>query len=134
MGISHVFVRFTFRIFAPNNPYFCSFLRSCHFMSFHVISCHIMSCPIMSCRQGEGQVRDRVNYVFLGLRRQLSGQRAISCAISCPICCKLQMRFGVSTIWCPTRNCHRLHVACDIVLRFAVRLQNGHGTADTKSH
>jgi hypothetical protein len=37
--------------------------------------------------------------------------RAISCAISCAICCKSQMRFGVSAIWCPTRNCYRLHVA-----------------------
>jgi hypothetical protein len=30
--------------------------------------------------------------------------RAISCAISCQICCKSQMRFGVSAIWCRTRN------------------------------
>jgi hypothetical protein len=39
--------------------------------------------------------------------------RAILCAISCPICCQSQMQFGVSAIWCRTRNCYRLHVACD---------------------
>jgi hypothetical protein len=47
--------------------------------------------------------------------------RAISCAISCPIYCKSQMRFGVSAIWCRIQNCYRLHVACDMVLRFAER-------------
>jgi hypothetical protein len=49
--------------------------------------------------------------------------RAISCAISCPICCKSQMRFAVSAIWCRTRNCYRLHVlACDMVLRYGVAI------------
>jgi hypothetical protein len=55
--------------------------------------------------------------------------RAISSAISCPICCKSHMQFGVSAIWCRTRNCYRLHVACDMVLRFAVRTDT-----DTESH
>jgi hypothetical protein len=51
-----------------------------------------------------------------------------------------QMRFGVSAIWCPTRNCYRLHIACDIALRFAVRFGarfhvcTMEATADTKSH
>jgi hypothetical protein len=27
----------------------------------------------------------------------------------------------VHAIWCRTRNCYHLHVACDMVLRFAVR-------------
>jgi superfamily II DNA/RNA helicase len=31
------------------------------------------------------------------------------------------MRFAVSAIWCRIRNCYRLHVACDMVLRFAVQ-------------
>jgi hypothetical protein len=39
--------------------------------------------------------------------------RAISCAISCAICCISQMRFAAFEIWCPTRNCYRLHVPCD---------------------
>jgi hypothetical protein len=34
------------------------------------------------------------------------------------ICCKSHMQFGVSAIWCPTKNCYRLHVACDIASRF----------------
>jgi hypothetical protein len=42
-------------------------------------------------------------------------------AILCAICCKSLMRFAASAIWCPTRNRYRLHKACDIVLRFAVR-------------
>jgi hypothetical protein len=48
--------------------------------------------------------------------------RAISCAISCPICCKSQMRFAVSAIWCRILNCYRLHVACDMVLRYGVAI------------
>jgi hypothetical protein len=42
-------------------------------------------------------------------------------AISCSICCKSQMRYAASAIYCPTRNCYRLHKACRIRLRFAVR-------------
>jgi hypothetical protein len=38
--------------------------------------------------------------------------RAISCVISCAICCISQMRFAASAIWCPTRN-YRLQVPCD---------------------
>jgi hypothetical protein len=48
--------------------------------------------------------------------------QAISCAISCPICCKSQMRFAVSAIWCRIRNCYRLHIACDMVLRYGVAI------------
>jgi hypothetical protein len=31
------------------------------------------------------------------------------------------MRFAVSAIWCRIRNCYRLHIACDTVLRYGVQ-------------
>jgi hypothetical protein len=39
-------------------------------------------------------------------------------------------QFGVSAIWCRTRNCYRLHVACDMVLQYGVAIC----CADTESH